>query len=184
MEAAVKEEKVFEEQQEPIANLEKKERELYEKIISLGSKDKEQIMKLADEALSLVSERKKYIEKEQMSIQSSKEKFETIEPFIADLKGEELKTRANKLNEMMKKRYELHNTLYEQYLMGIQYDQELYEQLKAKDVSFEKLEEQVTKINETYSLVLQTNEEFNAQTKKYNEAKRDFYKKANLNVSE
>jgi len=184
MESAVKQEKGFEEQQQPLAELEKKEQELYKQMISLQNKENEQVVKLADEALALVSKRKDHIVKEQESIQSSKKKFEDITPLISELKDEELKKLAIELNKTMKKRYEIHNTLCKQYLLGIQYDTELYEQLKAKDTSLEKLAEQVTKINETYDKVLKTNDEFNVQTEKYNKEKLEFYKKANLNVSE
>lgn len=182
MEAAVKQEKGFEEQQQPLAELEKKEQELYKQMISLGNQENEQVVKLADEALALVSKRKDHIEKEQESIQASKKKFEDLTPLISELKDEELKKQAIELNKTMKKRYEIHNNLSKQYLLGIQYDSELYEQLKAKDASLEKLEEQVTKINETYDKVLKTNDEFNAQTEKYNKEKLEFYKKANLNI--
>nr|WP_318504955.1 YkyA family protein [Bacillus sp. T3] len=157
---------------------------MYKQMISLRNKENEQVVKLADEALALVSKRKDHIVKEQESMQSSKKKFEDITPLISELKDEELKKQAIELNKTMKKRYEIHNILCKQYLMGIQYDTELYEQLKAKETSLEKLAEQVTKINETYDKVLKTNDEFNAQTEKYNKEKLEFYKKANLNVSE
>lgn len=84
----------------------------------------------------------------------------------------------------MNKRYEIHDLLYENYMLGTQYDIELYKMLKDKEASMEQLDNQVTKINETYDKVLKANEQFNQQTKKYNETKLNFYKKAGIKVSE
>ncbi|MDF2903000.1 MAG: chromosome partitioning protein [Bacillus sp. (in: firmicutes)] len=184
MENVVDEEKGFEEQQKPLVELEQKEKDLYEKIISLGSKENDQIVKLSDEAISVVLEREKHMEKEQKSLIASKKKFETISPFITKLDDSDLKNRANDLYELMNKRYEIHDLLYENYMLGTQYDIELYKMLKDKEASMEQLDNQVTKINETYDKVLKANEEFNQQTKKYNETKLNFYKKAGIKVSE
>ncbi len=91
MEDVAEEEKNFEQQQDPLIELEKKEKELYDKIISLGSKEHEEIIKLSDDALTTVSKRKKHIDKEQESLKKSKEKFETISPLISDIKDSDLK---------------------------------------------------------------------------------------------
>ncbi len=184
MEAVVDEEKGFEDQQKPLVDLEQKEKDLYEKIISLGSKENEQIVKLSDEAISVVSEREKHMEKEQKSLKASKKKFETISPLITQLDDSNLKNMANDLIELMNKRYEIHDLLYENYMLGTQYDTELYNMLKDKEASIDQLDNQVTKVNETYDKVLKANEQFNQQTKKYNQKKMDFYKKAGIKVSE
>lgn len=183
LEDVVKQEKSFEEQQEPLMELEKKERELYKEINSLGSQDYDQIVKLADEAISMVSNRKKHMDTEQKSIKSSEDKFKSFSAMIPELKDAELKNEAKELDEMMSSRYKIHDQLYEYYLLGIKYDTELYQMLKNKDVSLEQLTDQVTKINNTYDKVLQANEKFNDKTKKYNETKLAFYKKAGLSVS-
>jgi hypothetical protein len=183
MEEVVKEEKGFEEQQQPLVDLEKKERELYDKMISLGGKEHAQLVELADEALKTVADRKKHIDLEQESLDASKEKFKSVATITKEIKDEKLKNKANELNKIMIKRYEIHNDLFEEYQLGIKYDTELYNMLKQEDVSLDKLEEQVSKINETYDKVLKTNEEFNSQTKKYNNAKLDFYKQAGFNIS-
>lgn len=183
MEEVVHLEKGFEESQGPLVEFEKKEKELYEKIISLGNKDKEQIVKLSDEALTAVSERKKHMEKEQKSIKVSKEKFNSISPLIQDLDDKDLKKTANELYDIMSRRYEIHDDLYENYMKGIQYDTELYGMLKDNEISFDQLDDQVTKINQTYEKVLNANEQFNEKTNKYNEKKLAFYKKAGFNVN-
>ncbi|WP_147531813.1 YkyA family protein [Bacillus marasmi] len=184
LEDVVKAEKGFEDQQKPLVELEKKERELYEKIMSLKSDQQEQIIKLSDEALKIVADRQKHIELEKESIDASKKKFETIAPIVDDLKDKDLQSEAKKLTETMNERYKIHNELYKQYQSGIKYDKELYKMLKDKDVPLEKLEEQVNKINKTYDEVLATNENFNTQTNQYNKIKLSFYKKAGIKVAE
>lgn len=182
LEDAAEEETSFEQQQNPLIELEKKEKDLYDKIISLGSKEHEEIVKLSDDALTAVSERKKHIDKEQQSLKKSKEKFEKASPLISDIKDTDLKSQANQLYEIMMQRYEIHDELYENYLLGIKYDTELYKMLKNKAVSLEQLEDQITKINSTYEKVLNANKQFNEKTKKYNDSKMTFYKKAGFNV--
>lgn len=184
LEDVVKAEKGFEDQQQPLVELEKQERELYEKIMSLKSDQHDEIVKLSDDALAIVAKRKEHIEKEKDSIDASKKKFGTVSPLVDQLKDEDLQAEAKKLTETMDKRYEIHNKLYEQYQLGIKYDTELYEMLKNKDVPLEKLEDQVNKINKTYDQVLATNDDFNAQTTEYNKIKLSFYKKAGFKVSE
>lgn len=183
LEDVAKAEKGFEDQQKPLVELETQERELYQKIMSLKSDQHDEIVKLSDEALDIVSKRKDHINQEKESIDASKQKFKTISPLVGKLKDEDLKSEAKKLIKTMEKRYEIHNELYDQYQLGIKYDTELYEMLKNKDVSLETLEEQVNKINKTYDQVLTTNDEFNGKTSEYNNLKLSFYKKAGFNVS-
>ncbi len=49
--------------------------------------------------------------------------------------------------------------------LGLKYDTELYKMLKNKEVSLEQLEDQITKINNTYEKVLNANERFNEKTR-------------------
>ncbi|MEH6905342.1 YkyA family protein, partial [Neobacillus drentensis] len=53
LEKVVSAEKVFEEQQNPLVTLEKREKEIYDQIIKLGMKEYDQIVKLSDEAVLL-----------------------------------------------------------------------------------------------------------------------------------
>jgi uncharacterized coiled-coil DUF342 family protein len=182
LENVVDAEKGFEDQQEPLVKLEKNEKDIYEKIISLGSKDQDQIAKLSDEAKEILAKRKERMELEQKSLVSSKKEFEKITPLIDELDDSEVNKKADELSKIMNERYEIHNKLYKLYIQGIKYDSEIYEMFKSKDVTMEQLDDLITKSNETSKLVLETNEKFNQQTNKYNKAKLAFYKKAGLNV--
>lgn len=181
LESVVELEKGFEEQQEPLIQLEEEEKALYEEILTLGLKETEQINKLSDEAIALAEQRQELLDSERESIVNAESEFEKIKEQIDKMKDESLKPLANELYTIMKKRYESHEKLYEQYSLGIQYDQELYQMLKDENISLEELESKVDEINKVYEEVYSLNEEFNQLTKEYNEAKIEFYKKAELN---
>lgn len=183
LEKVVSIEKVFEDQQDPLVELEKQEKKIYEQIISLGMKEYDQIVKLADEALQIADKRSEHIEKEKESIKESQKEFENVAGIIEEIEDPELKKQAKELQGTMKERYEIHDQLYINYKKGLQYDKELYEMLKDKELSFEKLEEQINKVNKVYETVLKNNQEFNDKTDQYNKEKMAFYKKAGIEVN-
>lgn len=183
LEKVVSTEKVFEDQQDPLVELEKQEKEIYEQIISLGMKEYDQIVKLADEALKIADKREEHIEKEKESIKKSEQEFENVSKIAEEIEEPSLKKQAAELQATMKERYKIHDELYKNYKQGLQYDKELYGMLKDKDLSFEKLEEQINKVNKVYESVLKNNQEFNDKTDHYNKEKMAFYKKAGIEVN-
>lgn len=184
LEKVVDAEKNFVDQQDPLVSLEKKEKAIYEQIMKLGMKEYDQVVKLADEGLKLVDERKERIGAEQTSLVKSKEEFLKNEKVIKDIEDEKLKDQASKLYDIMLKRYSIHDQLYKDYKQGLDYDKELYEMFKNKDITLDQIEKQITKINETYEKVLKENEDFNKQTELYNKEKLKFYKQAGFKVEE
>ncbi|WP_052807016.1 YkyA family protein [Mesobacillus subterraneus] len=183
LEKVVSIEKTFEDQQNPLVELETKEKEIYEKIISLGMKEYDQIVKLADEALANADKRVEHIDKEKESIEESRKEFRNIDKILEEIEDNGVKQQANELRTTMIKRYEIHDDLYKNYKLGLQYDKELYEMLKDKELSFENLEKQVNKVNGIYETVLKDNQEFNDQTDQYNKEKLAFYEKAGIEFS-
>lgn len=184
LESVVELEQQFEEQQDPLVELEKEEKEIYSEIIALGMKEFDKIVSLSNEALEIVEKRKEHMELEEESIQASKTEFEKLQPLIDELNDEELVKKANELQVTMLERYKTHETLYENYQKGLEYDTELYQMFQKEDLSLEQLEAQITKINDTYKIVLESNKSFNDHTKKYNDIKFEFYEKAGIEASE
>jgi hypothetical protein len=180
LESVVSAEKVFEEQQDPLVSLEKKEKDLYDQIIGLGMKQYDQIVKLSDEALKITDERKDRMEKETKSINESKKKFSEVVEIKKDLDNPELSKQADELYVIMMKRYQAHDVLYKEYMEGIKKDKELYEMFKNKNLPLSALEEQVTNLNQIYEKIYASNESFNKLTEQYNSKKLAFYKKAGL----
>lgn len=184
LETVVAKEEPFEKQQDPLVELEKNENELYNKIISLGMKEYDQIVKLSDEALAAAEKRKVHMEKEEESIQASKEEFKKVDPLIDKLEDGEMKKTAEQLYDTMMTRYKIHDEIHTNYIQGLKYDEELYKLFQKKDVSATELENQIKKVNESYKLVLEANEKFNEQTKKYNDQKVKFYQSAGIEIEE
>lgn len=177
-------EKVFEDQQKPLVNLEKKEKAVYDQLITLGVKDYAEIVELSNQSLNTADKRKTLLEKETESIKQSETEFKKSNEIIAQLKDEGEKNLAQAMYSTMLKRYSAHDHLYNVYMTAINNDKKLYEMFKDKQTKLEELEEQVTKLNESYKLVYAANETFNERTKEYNETKLKFYKKAGLNTEE
>lgn len=183
LEKVVAKEKGFEEQQEPLVSLEKKEKDLYDQIIKLGMKEYEQIVKLSDEALDSADKRKELLEKETNSLKESEKEFQKVKKIKDQLKDPEQKKLANELYDIMMQRYRAHDVLYSNYSEALKNDKELYEMFKNKELPLDALEAQVMKVNETYKNVLATNESFNKLTEEYNATKLSFYKQAGIKSS-
>ena len=79
LDKTVEKESDFSEKQEPLNDLEKEEKEIYEKIIKLGMKEYDQIVELSDEALKNIEKREELIEKEKESMDASKKQFDKME---------------------------------------------------------------------------------------------------------
>jgi len=182
LERAVELEKDFENQQNPLLDLENEEKELYNQIISLGLKEYDKIVQLSKQAIEIVDKRKDLMEKENESIRSAKKEFEKVKPILEKIEDENNKKLGEKLYETMMDRYDAHEKLYDKYMEGLTYDRELYEMFQNKDLSMKDLQSQIEKINQTYEEVIKANQVFNDTTNQYNQDKMEFYKNANLDV--
>ncbi|WP_251548989.1 YkyA family protein [Neobacillus muris] len=180
LEEAASKEKTFEEQQEPLTELEGKEKELYQQIISLGMKEYSQISKLSDEAVSSAEKRKELFEKETKSIKESEKTFKKGSSIKGRIDDPGLKKSADHLYGTMTERYRAHESLYKAYMESIKNDIHLYKMFKNKDVPVDELENQVEKANKSYNEVYTANEKFNKLTKDFNKEKLSFYKQAGL----
>lgn len=183
LEKVVSSEKGFEEQQEPLVSLEKKEKEVYDQMIGPGIKQNEQIVKLADEALSMADQRKIHMQKETDSLRKSEKEFKQVAGIKDTIEESELKKMANELYDIMIKRYRAHDMLFNEYSEALKYDNELYKMFKSKILPLRDLEAQVKKLNKTYQKVYDANENFNNLTNRYNEKKLEFYKKSGINMN-
>jgi Putative cell-wall binding lipoprotein len=182
LESVVDAEKEFEEQQEPLVELEKQEKDIYNQIMELGMKQHKEIVKLSDEALLLIEKRRDHLQKEMDSINASEEKFKKAEEIKNKIKDPDQKRSAEDLFVIMTNRYKVHKQLSKEYSNALDRDKELYLMLKKENISYDKLETHVTELNTTYQKVAAANEEFNELTAQYNEKKLEFYKKAGLNL--
>lgn len=184
LENVVEKEVLFEEQQAPLVQLEKDEQRLYQEIMELGTKNIEEIVKKADEAIKIVEERNVHMENEQKSLEASEKEFKKVKPLIEKIDDTGIKDKADELYSVMIERYNTHDELYSAYLQGLEQDKKLYNMLKAEERSLEELETQIVKINEIYEKVIAANEKFNDLTKEYNDTKHAFYETSGLDIDE
>ncbi|WP_059169986.1 YkyA family protein [Bacillus sp. FJAT-27445] len=180
MEKAVNAEKQFEAQQDPLMELETKEKEIFDKIMGLGLKEYKQISILSDEALAIAAKRKEHIGLERQSLDDSRVLFKEASGILENIKNPELKKKAETLYKTMNERYTAHELLYKEYMKALEGDQKLYTSLKEKDITLENLEGQVNSLNTHYTRIMETNDKFNELTEKYNKEKLEFYKMAGL----
>ncbi|MFD1038721.1 YkyA family protein [Virgibacillus byunsanensis] len=182
LEKAVTLEETFQQQQEPIAELEQKEQELYSEIIDLGMDELDKIKELSNEAIGVIEERSEKIELEKESIDSSKGEFVQIEPLIEDIESENAQSKASEMYEVMMNRYKAYSDLYSVYNESLTLEKELYTMLQEDDIEQEDITEQINKINSSYQEVIEANELFNEYTVEYNALKKEFYDVAEISV--
>ncbi|MFC0470590.1 YkyA family protein [Halalkalibacter kiskunsagensis] len=182
LEAAVELEQPFEDQQEPLQKAEIRENDLFEQIIALGMNDFEEIVQVADEAISSIQARENMIMKEKESIEESFQEFKKIEGEVEKIEDFELNDVLTDLVKVMQERYDHYQQLYDSYSEAIHLDKTLFEMLQEEELVMEDLQNQIDNVNEAYEKVEGYKEEFNKTTDEYNQLKREFYEKAELNV--
>ena len=182
LEKVVEIEQTFEDQQKPLVQLEKQEKELYGQIIEMNLQKYDKVVQLADEAISISKKRNELLDLERKSIEESQAEFEQVPEIYAKIDDLQLKEQAKGLNDLMQERYRTHEKLYESYVAGLGYDIELYNMFKNEEVTVDQLGEQINKVNAAYEEVLSANDQFNQLTDQYNEKKYQFYQAAGLNV--
>ncbi|HHY22191.1 MAG TPA: hypothetical protein GX525_10035 [Bacilli bacterium] len=183
MEKAVILEEVFAANQQPLVDAEKKEFALFEDIISLGISEKEEIKALSDEALSIVNLRKSLIEQENESIEAGYIQFQKVALEIPKLKNKEAKELVEDVMEAMNRRYDTYQQLKVAYEHSITLDKKLYEMFQEDEVTIAELQAQIDEINEMYLKVKELKEQFNDETKTFNDLKKAFYQSTNLNIA-
>jgi chromosome segregation ATPase len=184
LEETVSKEGQYVEVQKPLQELEEKEKEIYTKIMDLGMKEFDQIVKLSDEALDNIKKRKEYIDKERTSMSEAEEEFAKADEYVDKLESQGLKKEAKKLKETMEERYQLHEKLTSSYLDALSLDKELYNMFKKKELTMEELEKQISSINDQYEKIVNYNEDYNKKTEEFNNMKQTFYSSAGLDVKE
>lgn len=173
-------EKDFEQAQDPLVQKEKKEKTIYDKIIELNTNQYDDKVKLSDEALTMVNDRKKYMETETKSLQQSEKEFKKVVPLKNKIDDKKLNDEANQLYDLMMNRYKAHQVLSKEYLAGVSEDQKLYQMFKNQNVTVENLEGQIKELNSIYKNIYAANNQFNRLTQQYNEKKLQFYKNAGI----
>ncbi|RAK23200.1 putative cell-wall binding lipoprotein [Anoxybacillus vitaminiphilus] len=177
LEKLVEYEEEFNKQQKSLVELEKKEKEIYDRVMSLGMKQFSEISRLSKEALKIIEKREKRIKKEYDSIQMAKKQLEAVKTEISLLSDQLIKEDASHLVGLLEKRYMTYDELYNYYQQALQLEIDLYRMFQNEQLTLEQLEQQVVKINSAYHQIKKANEQFNRYTVQYNEEKKALFEK-------
>lgn len=183
LEEAVSAEQGFEKQQKEITDLEKQEQGIYGKIVDLGMEDFDEIKDLSQQALKSIDKRAEAMKQEKESMDESKDEFAKTDKLIDKLEEKDVKSKATQLQKVMNDRYKTYDALYKPYNKSLQQEKDLYEMLQKEELEQEELTEQITNINKSYENVLEANDQFNEDTKEYNDLKKEFYSAADIDVT-
>jgi DNA repair exonuclease SbcCD ATPase subunit len=176
-EKMVEYEEEFNEQQKPLVELERKEKEIYDQIMSLGMKEFPKILKLSEEGLEIIEKREERIKKEYESIQLARKQLEVVRKEISLLPDIAIKEEAIRLAKLLENRYAAYDQLYNSYRQALKLETDLYQMFQNKHLTLEQLENQVAKINSAYDDIRKANEQFNRYTTQYNEEKKVLFNK-------
>lgn len=182
LEETVSLESGYVEQQESLADLEKKEQDLYNEILQLGTDELDQIKSKSKEAIDVIGQRKDALAREKESLDEAEAEFEEVDSIIDELENDDAKQKAQTLYETMEARYSAYDKLHEAYTKVLDDDNTLYDMFQQDDITQDELTSQIEKINAGYEEIKSANEEFNTQTEAFNEQKQQFYEAAGLNV--
>ncbi|NGP44401.1 hypothetical protein G4V62_05320 [Bacillaceae bacterium SIJ1] len=173
----------FQEQQEPLVELEEKEQQIYEEIITYTTEEMDKISALAEEGLNVIEEREELLLKEKESMEASEEQFKNVQPLVDELETDELKQAAEELIAVIEERYATYQSLHEVYMKALTLEKEMYTMITDEDMTMDAFTEQVNKINTSYEEISGLNSTFNDLTNQYNTLKPAFYELAELDVT-
>ncbi|ADU30924.1 YkyA family protein [Evansella cellulosilytica] len=168
------------EKQAPLTEAENMEYELYEEMLTLS--ELSEIEELAQQAIESAESRRELMVEEKEIIDAAYEEFALAKAFIDDIEDEEIKQQADEMVSAMENRYEAYNELYNKYVETIDIDIELYSMVFQEELTVDELQAQHDIVNEAYNEINEFNDMFNQYTTAFNDAKRDFYEAAELDV--
>jgi myosin heavy subunit len=183
-ENAAKQEKEMHAEASKLEALEKKNQEMYTKIVQEGKENNQSVMPVIDEVMKNAKERGEILNKEQSMLQLAQDKMKEAEGHINNLKDVKLKKQAQEVENLYKARYKAFENVHEDYKKALDTEKSLYNMLQQKNEKIKTISDQVKEVNKQYSKVQQENEKFNEYTKQYNKEKITFYKLAKFKIKE
>ncbi|WMT27963.1 YkyA family protein [Bacillus aerius] len=168
----------FEKEQGALQSYEKKEQQLYKKMIQTTKDHTKTVSSLSDQALASAEKREEHLKTEKDSMDQSKKEFQSVKEFAGQIKGAEVKEKAEQTVKSIEKRYASYDQLYREYQKALKQDKHLYESLKRKDLGYAELKSKLKTVNRSYSKVRKESKKFNQYTDQLNEYKQALYKTA------
>ncbi|PQQ47323.1 YkyA family protein [Bacillus thuringiensis] len=183
-ENTMSQEKLLVNDKKKLEELEKKGQELYSQILQDGKENNGSVTGKIDQAMTNIDEREKIINKEKDLLETEQKKIQSSQSYIDKIKEDAVKKQANKVKESYGKRYQSFTKINKNYVNMLKEEKQLLEKLKIKETNLKEITEKVNVINGLNDEIQKEKENFNINTKEYNEGKLSFYKDANIQVKE
>ncbi|MGG5177922.1 YkyA family protein [Bacillus sp. MM09(2025)] len=161
----------FEKEQGTLQSYEKKEQQLYKKMIQTTKDHTKTVSSLSDQALASAAKRAEHLKTEKDSMDESKKELKTVKESAGRIQDTDLKEKADETVKSLEKRYASYDQLYKEYQKALKQDQHLYQSLKKKDLGYKELKSKLKTVNRSYSKVRKEGKKFNQYTKQLNEHK-------------
>ncbi|MBM7643867.1 putative transcriptional regulator [Scopulibacillus daqui] len=168
--------------QKVLINNQKKENNIYNKILNLKLGDGNQIESLSNQADKLNDKCEEILKEEKKMIDRSYEYYKKAEPLLNHLDKDDLKAKADNVSKTASRRYEMFGRLYRAYIDNINLNKNLYTLLHEKNLDQSAYKNQIDEINKKSEEISKLRDTFNHYTTAYNEAKIQLYNAGHLNV--
>ncbi|WP_019416099.1 YkyA family protein [Paenisporosarcina sp. TG20] len=169
------EEKGYRDAQQQLNELEKAEQEMFNSVMSLTQKQKEEVALKTDELKESLAERLVLLNLENESIENAQASLSSFDAIVEETKQEEIKTSLLELRALMEERYQAHKVVSAEYQELTDLQSKLYDMLINEDTQQVELQEQVAKVNAQNDIVQSAINDFNEKTQKVNEKKTAVY---------
>lgn len=165
------EEQGYRDAQQQLNELEKTEQEMFNSVMSLTQKQKEEVALKTEELKASLAERLALLNEENESIKNARASLASFDQIVEETKKEEMKTSLNELRALLDERYQAHEVVSAEYQKLTDLQTQLYDMLITEDTQQVDLQEQVSKVNEQNEIVQSVINSFNEKTKIVNEKK-------------
>ncbi|MDM5297762.1 YkyA family protein [Bacillus pumilus] len=169
-------EATFEKEQDTLQKYEKKEQQLYTKMMQTTKDHTKTVSRLSDQALASAHKRKEHLKTEKASMDQSKLELQALKKSAERIQDQALKEKADQTVASIEKRYATYDQLYIEYEKALKHDKQLYQSLKKKDLGYRELKSKLKSVNRTYSKVRKESKKFNRYTEQLNEHKAALFK--------
>jgi hypothetical protein len=168
-------EKLFERENEAIQELEMKELEEYERIISFKEKQAFKRIKTAKRAIELLNARKEKLKIESNHLHRSDLVIYELININIHTRDKGLKKKIDSLVLSRKKRIKIYDELNTLFLQAIKNERQLYKELSKEKIGSNKVKKYTRKTNTIYKKVIYLNNEYNKYTNSINRKLKNIY---------
>jgi len=159
-----------------MTQLEAKDQQTYDAILTQGKKDYLNAQSSISDALKTIEERKTVLVEAQKALLTASENMNSLEKEVKRIKSIEKSEQGHKLIDHYKARDEVFTNLYNQYMIGLELDDKLYQMLNDKSSNLKQINNQVAERNRAFTEVTKLMQDFNQKSQEFQDGKISFLK--------